>query len=309
MFDLDTGALSPVQGIPPTGCVRGSFRMTVSNTWLVLWRSSGTDAEQCSGAGRAYLVNGAGKATEGLAFAADETVVPGDNGSLWKLGPDGGPDGPRQRVQRMTPAGRAVSPVYQLPVGWTLDRGLTKDVLLLFRPLEDPADNWQTWQPSTGHVLRRYQRVIAADAHLVVWTTRPCGNKQCSLRVDYTDADNDFEVALPRGENASGGSISSDRKRIALVLADGATAETARHDSGYVLDLSTRSLRVIKQLKIPGSASQRSLGIGWASPSWLVATESGAEGTRGIAAYDAASGEFVASTRGPAPGAFVMLAL
>ena len=132
-----------------------------------------------------------------------------------------------EHVQRISLSGATLSRVYAVPVGWTVIRGLTPDLLLLARDLQNGLDNWEAWQPSTGAVLGQYERVLAANANVVVWVNNTCAPDNCNVHLSAPNGGTDRTVYLPAGAYAYDGSLSDDGTHLALSLSTGVDSEGA----------------------------------------------------------------------------------
>jgi hypothetical protein len=302
VFVLDGGAISPVRGFPAGGCPVGSvFRVPATEQWAVVWQP--TSASQPCGlaAGRLYIIDAATLTARLIGSA--QGVVAADRGSLWTVaGIDLRPGQQLlvpERVQRISLTGGILGRVYAVPVGWTVIKGLTPDLLLLARDLPAVADNWEAWRPSTGAVLGHYERVLAADANVVAWVKTTCAPDNCPVHLSAPAGGTDRTVSLPAGAYAYDGALSDDGSRLALSLGTGVDAQGATdQDTGVLVDVSTRAVHPIQQTKVP-AGEKGSLSLNWTARGWLILSTPGPDATSQLAAYNPTTGGFVVSRHVP----------
>ncbi len=295
IFVLDGGTVSAVRGIAPGGCPVGNvFRIPGTEQWaLISQPSSGPQA--CGlAAGGLYIVDGAASTAHLIGTA--QGVVSADASSLWTVaGVDLRPGEQLvvpEKVQRISLTGAVLSRVYVLPAGWTVIKGLTPDLLLLARDLQGGSDNYETWKPSTGTVVGQYERVLAADANVVVWVNVACAPNNCLVHLGASASGADRAVSLPANAYAYDGSLSDDGTQLALSLGTGADSQGATdQDAGVLVDVASRAVHPIPQTKVPASETG-SLELNWAERGWLIISTPGPNATSQIAAYNPATGVF-----------------
>ena len=276
---------------------------------MIEWQAT-PGAQLCVGShpGLRFLIDAAGTA-RGLGAGAGAYVVPAGDSSSWTVsGVDLPPDQQvttSQLVQHVAMSGQRLSRVYRVPVGWTLTQGLTPDVLLLARELPtDGLRNWAAWRPSTGRVLARYDRVLAAGPTVVAWVADSCAPDRCPVHLSATSGGPSRLVALPRHAYAFEGTLSDDGRFLALNLGTRSDAQGATsQDTGAVVDLTTHRFHLISQSKVPAS-ELGGLTLNWAGPRWLIAGTQGSNGRRQLAAYNPITGSFVVALRDLPTGAF-----
>ena len=304
IFALDGGAISPVRGFPAGGCPVGSvFRIPGTEQWAVVWQPADNASAPCGlAAGRLYIVDAA--ASTARLIGSAERVVAADRGSLWTVAsvdllPAQQLLVPEQ-VRRISLTGAVLSRVYSLPVGWTVIKGLTPDLLLLARDLANGLDNWEAWQPSTGAVLGQYERVFAANAGVVVWVNNTCVPDKCPIHLSATSGGADRIISLPAGAYAYDGSLSDDGTYLALSLGTGVDSQGATdQDTGVLVDMASRAVHLIQQTKIPAGETTGSLSLNWASRGWLIVGTPGPNATSQLAAYNPTTSSFVVSRNIP----------
>jgi hypothetical protein len=303
IFALDGGAISAVRGFPGGGCpVGGAFRIPGTEQWAVVWQPADNASAPCGlAAGRLYIIDAVNSTAHLL--GSEQGVVAADPGSLWTVtGIDllpGQQLSVPEQVQRISLTGAVLSRVYSLPLGWTVIKGLTPDLLLLARELANGLDNWEAWQPSTGAVRGQYERVLAANAGVVVWVNTTCAPDNCPVHLSPPSGGADRTVSLPAGAYAYDGSLSDDGTYLALSLGTGVDSEGATdQDTGVLVDMATRAVHLIQQTKIPAGETG-SLSLNWGPHGWLIVSTPGATATSQLAAYNPATGAFVVSRHVP----------
>ena len=274
----------------------------------MVWQPADNASAPCGlAAGRLYIIDAA--ASTAHLIGSVERVVPADRASLWTVaGVDLHPGqqlSVPEQVQRISLTGAVLSRNYSVPVGWTVIKGLTPDMLLLARDLPAGSDNFETWQPSTGTVLGQYERVLAANAGIAVWVNNICVPDNCPVHLSAPAGGADRIVSLPAGAYAYDGSLSDDGTYLALSLATGVDTEGATdQDTGALVDMASRAVHLIPQTKIPAGETG-SLSLNWAPDGWLIVGTPGPNGTSQLAAYNPATGGFVVSRHVPPADEFV----
>jgi hypothetical protein len=307
IFALDGGTTSQVQGFPAGGCpVSSVFRILDTEQWAVVWQPADNASAPCGlAAGRLYIIDAA--ASRAHLIGSAERVVAADRGSLWSVaGVDllpGQQLSVPEQVQRISLTGAVLSGTYSVPVGWTVTKGLTHDLLLLARDTQAGSDNWEAWRPSTGTVLGQYEHVLAANAGVVVWVNNTCVPDNCPVHLGPLAGGADRIVSLPAGAYAYDGSLSDDGTYLALSLGTGVDTQGATdQDTGVLVDLSNLAVHPIQQTKIP-ALETGSLSLNWAARGWLIVSTP--TGTNQLAAYNPTTGSFVVSQHVPPPDEFV----
>jgi hypothetical protein len=303
IFALDGGAITAVRGFPAGGCpVRSAFRIPGSQQWAVVWQPADNASAPCGlAAGRLYIIDAATSTAHLL--RPEQGVVAADRDSLWTVtGVDLLPGQQLtipEQVQRISLTGGILSRVYSLPLGWTVVKGLTPDLLLLAWDLADRPDNWEVWQPSTGAVLGQYPRVLAANARVVAWVNNTCvPPDNCPVHLSPAMGGAERTVSLPAGADAQDGSLSDDGTYLALSLGTVDVEGRTDQDTGVLVDMATRAVHPIQQTKIPvGEAGY--LSLNWGSNGWLIVSTPGVAGTSQLAAYHPATGAFMVSRHVP----------
>jgi hypothetical protein len=303
IFALDGGTVSAVRGIAAGGCPVGNvFRIPGTEQWaLISQPTSGPQPCDMQAAGGLYIVDGAASAAHLIGTA--QRVVSADANSLWTVtGVDLQPAQQLvvpEKVQRLSLTGAVLSRVYALPVGWTVIQGLTTDLLLLARDLSASSDNYEAWKPSTGTALGQYERVLAANASVVVWVNAACTPNNCPVHLSAPSSGTDRTVSLRADTYAYDGALSDDGTQLALSLGRGVDSQGATdQDTGVLVDMASRTVRPIPQTKVPASETGN-LSLNWAARGWLIISTPGPNATSQLAAYNPATGAFVLPQHNP----------
>jgi len=303
IFTLDGGTVSAVRGIPAGGCPVGNvFRIQGTEKWALTSQQPNSGSQPCdSAAGGIYVVDAVALTARWIGSA--QGIAAADRSSLWTV--SGVDLQPAQElvgyeiVQRVSLTGAALSPVYALPVGWAVIKGLTPDLLLLARDQGAGSDNYEAWQPSTGRVLGQYERVFAANASVVVWVNTACAPDNCPVHLSAPASGTDRTVSLPAGAYAYDGSLSDDGTYLALSLGTAADTQGATdQDSGVIVEMASRVVHLIPQTKVPASETG-SLSLNWAARGWLLVSTPGPNATSQLAAYNPTTGAFVVAQHIP----------
>ncbi|HEY5457082.1 MAG TPA: hypothetical protein VIJ96_16590 [Acidothermaceae bacterium] len=295
---LDGGTTSHVQGFPAGGCpVTSAIRIPHTEQWAVVWQPAANTSPPCAlAAGGLYIIDDTSRAH---LIGSAERVVAADRGSLWTVAhahllPGQQLSVPEQ-VQRVSLTGAALSGNYSVPIGWTVEKGLTHDLLLLARDTQAGSDNWEVWQPSTGTVLGQYEQVLDANTNVVVWVNNTCVPNDCPVHLSTPAGGADRIISLPAGAYAYDGSLSDDGTYLALSLGTGVdTQGSTDQDNGVLVDLSNRAVHPIQQTKIPAGETA-SLSLNWAARGWLIINTPGPSSASQLAAYNPTTGSFVVS--------------
>src|SRR5215213_2361177 len=228
LFWLDSGRLTPIGGLPRGGCYLPPTRLP--HGW-----SLGRQAYQAAGQGCAeparptqfyLLADGANSATR-LPVTADWVIADGGT-RLWLISFLGQPDPssnqlPPQAIQQVDRSGHPYTPRYLVPGGYAAWQGVGGGLLLLIRTGQGPANpsRGALWNPRSGRMLRRYDRVLAASGTTIAWVAAACRPKPCLVHLSDLAAGTDLQVAIPRRAWPNGGAFSPDGRYVAVVFGGG----------------------------------------------------------------------------------------
>ena len=310
LFWLDSGRLTPIGGLPHGGCY---LPIRLPHGWVLAHQAD----QGCPELGlrtRFYrLADGANRATR-LPLTADWVAAAGDHTRLWLVDFLGQPDPtsdqlPPQAIQQVDLAGHPYSPRYRVPDGYAAVQGVGGGLLLLTLAGPAPVDSsrFALWNPRSGRVLRRYDRVLAATATTVAWVAVACGPQRCPVHLSDLASGTDTQVAAPRGMPANTGAFSPDGRYLAVVFggvdATGPTipAIPATPVRVGVIDASTRQLLAVSSA-VMGGGGDFLLAVTWSpNGAWLLLSAPAGQHTQ-LAAWRPGDTVFHVPRRQPPTG-------
>lgn len=273
LFWLDSGRLTPIGGLPHGGCYLLPTRLP--HGWVLGQQASQGCSELPVRTQFYLLADGASSATR-LPVTADWVVAAGDDTRLWLVDFLGQPDPtsdqlPPQAIQQADFAGHPHTPRYLVPDGYAARQGVGGGLLLLALTGPAPADSsrFALWNPHSGRVLRRFDRVLAATANTVAWVAAACGPKRCPVHLSDLASRTDTQVAAPRGMWANTGAFSPDGRYLAVVFGGVDATGPATQVRVGVIDVAARRL-----LAVPGAVMRGGdfgLAVTWSPDgAWLL---------------------------------------
>jgi hypothetical protein len=277
LFWLDSGRLTPIGGLPHGGCYLPPTRLR--HGWVLgrqLYKPTGQRCRELSMPTQFYLVaDGARRATR-LPVTADSVLAGGDDSRLWLITFLGQPDPtsgqlPPQAIQQVDRTGHPHTPRYPVPAGYAAWQGVGGRLLLLIRTGQGAADasRFALWNPRSGRMLRRYDRVMAASETSIAWVAAACGPKPCLVHLSDLADGTDIQVAVPWRARADTGAFSPDGRYLAVVFGEGAAAGAVPPARVGVIDLAARRL-----LAVPGAVmggGDVGLAVSWSpNGAWLL---------------------------------------
>jgi hypothetical protein len=277
LFWLDSGRLTPISGLPHGGCYLPPTRLP--HGWAL-----GHQADQPAGQGcpelsvptQFYLLaDGASSATR-LPVTADWMVAAGDDTRLWLVTFLGQPDPtsrqlPSQAIQQVDLTGQPHTPRYLLPDGYAAWQGVGGGSLLLAVVGQEPVDTslFALWNPHSGRVLRRYDRVLAATATTVAWVAAACGPQRCPVHFSDLVSGADTQVAAPRGVWVNAGAFSPDGRYLAVVFGGVDAVRPTTQVRVGVIDVAARRLLAVSGAVMGGG--DFGLAVTWSPDgAWLL---------------------------------------
>ena len=281
LFWLDSGQLTPIGGLPRGGCYFPPTRLP--HGWVLGQQASQPAGQGCPELGvqtQFYrLADGASSATR-LPVTAD-WVSPGDDTRLWLVDFLGQPDPttdqlPPQAIQQVDLTGHPHTPRYLVPDGYAAMQGVGGGLLLLIRTEPAPADTsrFALWNPHSGRVLRRFDRVLAVTATTVAWVAVACGPQRCPVHLSDLASGSDIQVAGPRGMSANTGAFRPDGRDLAVVFGGGdltGPAPPATPVRVGVIDASTGRLLAVSGAVMVGGGGDFWLAVTWSPDgAWLL---------------------------------------
>jgi hypothetical protein len=293
LFWLDSGRLTPIGGLPRGGCYVNWLRLP--HGWalarLAYQPASQGCPEQPTPLEFYLLADGASTATR-LPVTADQVLAGDTDTRLWLATNLRQPDPnssqvPPQAIQQVDLTGHPHTPRYRIPDGYVAWRGVAGGSLLLTLAKQGPADTslYALWNPHSGRMLRRFDRVLAATASTIAWVPAGCGPQRCPVHLSDLASGMDAQVASPRGVWATSGAFSPDGRYLAVVFRAGVDATGAPTQARVgVVDAATRRL-----LAVPGAVMGGGdfwLAVAWSPDgAWLLLSAPGGQHTDQLAAW------------------------
>jgi hypothetical protein len=274
---LDSGRLTPIGGLPHGGCYLPPTRLP--HGWALgrqVYKPTGQRCRELSMPTRFYLLtDGANRVTR-LPVTADRLVADGEDTRLWLITFLGQPDPtsnqpPPQAIQQVDLTGHPHTPRYLVPAGYAAWQGVGGGLLLLIRTGQGSADTsrFALWNPRSGRMLRRFDRVLGASGTTIAWVAAACGPKPCPVHLSDLAAGTDIEVAVPWRAWANRGAFSPDGRYLAIVFGGGDPAGVVTQARVGVVDVAARRL-----LAVPGAVmggGDVGLAVSWSPDgAWLL---------------------------------------
>ena len=276
LFWLDSGRLTPIGGLPRGGCYLSPARLP--HGWVLARQAyqqvAGLGCPELSVPTGFYLLADGARSAARLPVTAD-FVIAGDGTRLWLGSFLGRPDPisgqlPPQAIQQVDRTGHPHSPRYRVPDGYAAWQGVGGGLVLLIRPGPGPAGPGRgaLWNPDSGRMLRRYDRVLAASGTTIAWVAAACGPNPCPVHLSDVAVGTDLQVAVPQRGQAASGAFSPDGRYVAVVFGGVDAAGAGTPARAGVIDVTAKRLRAV-----PGAVLGRD--VGWAvtwSPdgAWLL---------------------------------------
>ena len=277
LFWLDSGRLTPIGGLPHGGCYLPPTRLP--HGWALgrqLYKPTGQRCYELSTPTRFYLLaDGTNRAIR-LPVTADWVLAGGDDTRLWLVTFLGRPDPtsgqpPPQAVQQVDRTGHPHTPRYLVPAGYAAWQGVGGGLLLLIRTGQGSADpsRFGLWDPRSGRLLRRFDRVLAASGSTIAWAAAACGPEPCPVHLSDLVGGTDLRVAVPWRAGANRGAFSPDGRYLAVVFGDDEAAGAVTQARVGVIDVAARRL-----LAVPGAVmggGDVGLAVSWSPDgAWLL---------------------------------------
>jgi hypothetical protein len=293
LFRLDSGRLTPIGGVPRGGCYVNWTRLP--HGWALsrlAYQPAGQGCPEPRTPTEFYrLADGASAATR-LHVTADQLLAGDTDARLWLVtnlrqpDPDSG-QVPPQAIQQVDLSGHPRSPRYRVPDGYVAWRGVIGGSLLLTLAEQGPADTslYAVWNPRSGRVLRRYDRVLAATATTIAWVAAGCGPQRCPVHLSDLASGSDTQVASPRGVWAQSGTFSPNGRYLAVVFGAGVDPDGAATQARvWVVDATKRQL-----LAVPGAVMRGDdfwLAVAWSPDgAWLLLSAPAGQHSEQLAAW------------------------
>jgi hypothetical protein len=291
-FWLDSGRLIPIGGLPHGGCYLPPTRLR--HGWVLgrqAYKPTGQRCRQLSLTTQFYLLaDGANRATR-LPVTTDWVIAGGDDTRLWLIRFLGQPDPasgqlPPQAIQQVDRTGRPHTPRYLVGGGYAVWQGVGGGLLLLILTGRGSADigRFALWNPRSGRILRRYDRVLAASGTTIAWVAAACGPNRCPVHLSDLAAGTDTQVAVPWRAAANSGAFSPDGRYLAVVFGSVDAAGAVTQARVGVIEVAARQLLAVPGVVTGGGAV--GLAVSW-SPhgAWLLVSASLGPLTEQLAAW------------------------
>jgi hypothetical protein len=265
LFWLNSGRLTPIGGLP--------------HGWVLARQAykqvAGLGCPELSVPTGFYLLADGARSAARLPVTAD-FVIAGDGTRLWLGSFLGRPDPisgqlPPQAIQQVDRTGHPHSPRYRVPDGYAAWQGVGGGLVLLIRPGPGPAGPGRgaLWNPDSGRMLRRYDRVLAASGTTIAWVAAACGPNPCPVHLSDVAVGTDLQVAVPQRSQAASGAFSPDGRYVAVVFGGVDAAGAGTPARAGVIDVTAKRLRAVPGAVLGGR------DVGWAvtwSPdgAWLL---------------------------------------
>src|SRR6266542_21337 len=250
LFCLDNGQLTPIGGLPHGGCYLNPTRLP--HGWALgrqAYQHAGQDCPETATRTQFYLLADGASSARRLPVTADQILAGDTDSRLWL-------------VTTLTPPNPTLAE-------------------------QGPADTslFALWNPRSGRVLRRYDRVLAATGTTIAWVAAGCDPQRCPLHLSDLAAGTDTQVAAPRGAWANTGSFSPDGRYLAVVFSADVDASGApTQASVWVVDTATRRLRAVPGAVMSGAEFW--FGVSWSpAGAWLLLSAPANQHTDQLAAW------------------------
>jgi hypothetical protein len=295
LFALDSGQFTPIGGLPDGGCYLNPTRLP--HGWALGWQASQPAGQGCPETAtrtQFYLLgDGAGSARR-LPVTADQLLTSDTDSRLWLVTNLHPPDPnmgqvPPQAVQQVDVSGHPHTPRYRVPDGYVAWQAMASGSLLVTLAEQGPADTslFALWNPRSGRVLRRYDRVLAATGTTIAWGAAGCGPQRCSVHLSDLASGTDTQVGAPRGAWPNTGAFSPDGRYLAVVFnadVDASASGGPTQARVGVVDTATRRLRAVPGAVMSGG--DFGFGVSWSPDgAWLLLSAPADQHTDQLAAW------------------------
>jgi hypothetical protein len=276
LLSLDSGRLTPIGGLPYGGCYLPPTRLR--HGWALgrqAYKPTGQRCRQLPLTTQLYLLADGARSATRLPVTAD-SVLGGDDTRLWLIRFLGQPDPasgqlPPQAIQQVDRTGHPHTPRYRVPAGYAAWQDVGGGSVLLIRTGQGSAGPGRNalWNPRSGQILRRYDRVLAASGTTIAWVTAACGPNPCPVHLSDLAAGTDLQVAVPWLARATRGTFSPDGRYVAVVFGGVDAAGAVTQARVGVIDVAARRLRGVPGAVMGGG--DVGLAVSWSPDgAWLL---------------------------------------
>ena len=254
-----TGQTAPIGGLPPQ---RSGYEFIRAAGGWAVQPNPGPEAAcgSCAGPLRAvyFLADHGSSATRiGLASA----VAPGTAGALWLTSypPAADPSAAAGMAREISTTGRPYGSQVSLPVGYLIEQGTNRGLLLT--PVAPGSGTMadKLWDPAAARHSRTFAGVIAASASQVAWAP-PCVAR-CSVQVLNLATGRQKSVELPAASAVAAGAFSPGGRFLAVQVRFGNNSA----DGAEAVQLEQVSMASGRLTAIPQTwvSSDAMVGFGW----------------------------------------------
>jgi hypothetical protein len=274
LFSTATLRSQPISGVPNNLADGGQVERVEGGWWVSAFRrASYCSKYECAGPPARYyfIAYGSLTATRVGSGVVDRGLSPGDHaGELWLVSYPRKSDNmttTSARAQLVSTSGQPLGPLYHLPAGYLIDRGVG-NYLLLTR--QTRPYGYALWNPRTRQVVRRLDNVVAASGEQIAWIPACAG---CHMQL--LNASTGASVTTPVPGFATwnyNGVFSDDGRLLAVQLPDGATPNSQGPTRLAVLNTASTALTVIQGATLSFSEWQT---FGWQGASHRLVVSAG----------------------------------
>jgi hypothetical protein len=259
---------------------------------------------QCTGAPRPvwFLADRAQSATP---VGAANLVAPGVTaGAMWLTSYPSGAnlDTAAGRAREVSGTGATLAPPVRLPAGSVIDTATDRGLLLTPENLKPGTAVGRLWNPASAAFGAAFNRVIAASATEIAWTSR-CAPTVCRVEVLNLATGRSTAIGLPAGDSAAGAAFSPAGDLLALQLGYGGDGEQATR-------LAVASVADGRVTPVPGTSvgSDTLGGFGWPADADRLVAEFNFVGAVQLASWRPGAGRLAVSdvTSGRAQASLVV---
>jgi len=251
-YSTATGQTEPIAGLPSSP---GGYQFErVDGGWLA-WPVYGTTStcrtgQLCAGVPNPCYYIATGHRTATLIGTVNGVANSSRPGTVWVQTFAHSTDvitTAAATIQLVSTAGQPLGPRYRLPAGYSVDRGVGGDLLLL--PSTGTSSTGMLWNPRTRQVTRRFSNVVDAGPQQLIWSQ---GCDSCRLQILNVATGNTVMTKLPGGLSSQLGETLTDDGKLLAAQLPGRDIQ--------VLNTSTGAVTVI-----PGTAVSNA---DWQNFSW-----------------------------------------
>ena len=171
----------------------------------------------------------------------------------------GAPGGMAGIAHEVRAGGVMTGPGVRLPAGYVIVTGTARG-LLLVPAVGSPGENAdELWNPVTGHVIRRFARVVGASPAGIAWA--PACQVRCTVGLLDIATGQQRVIGLPAGSSPASAQFSQDGRLLALELSFGNGGD----GGSLAMRLEVAAVASGRLAVVPGTwaSSDALAGFGW----------------------------------------------